>query len=63
MPPPLHPCFSLDQLTPACSALLLYLGAMHLLVFFTIYHSAHNVHHGCDPAMDHVLAHAHHAAP
>jgi hypothetical protein len=29
---------------------------MHLLVFFTIYYTAHQVHHGCDPALDHLAA-------
>lgn len=32
--------------------LLIYFGAMHLLVFLTIYYTAHNVHHGCDPGLD-----------
>ena len=36
------------------SFLLLYLGAMHLLVFFTIYYNAHHVHNGCDPSLDHL---------
>lgn len=40
----------------SCSFLLIYFGAMHLLVFFTIYYTAHQVHHGCDPALDHLAA-------
>ena len=32
--------------------MLIYLGTMHLLVFFTIYWATHNVHHGCDPLLD-----------
>jgi hypothetical protein len=31
------------------SFLLLYMGTMHLLVFFTVYYNAHNVHVDCDP--------------
>ncbi len=32
--------------------MLCYLGLMHLLVFATIYYSAHRVHYGCDPGLD-----------
>lgn len=41
--------------------LLAYLAAMHLLVFVTIYYSAHAVHYGCDPGLDHhnLVAEAH----
>lgn len=35
--------------------LLVYLAAMHLLVFLTLYYSASRVHYGCDPAIDLVL--------
>jgi hypothetical protein len=34
--------------------LLTYLSLMHLLVFVTIYYSAHRVNsYGCDPRLDH----------
>jgi len=36
------------------SVLMIYLTLMHVLVFFTIYYVAHNVHHGCDPALDNI---------
>lgn len=36
------------------SVLMVYLGLMHLLVFITIYYSAHSVHYGCDPNLDHL---------
>mmetsp|Transcript_16375 Transcript_16375/g.27684 ORF Transcript_16375/g.27684 Transcript_16375/m.27684 type:complete len:178 (-) Transcript_16375:159-692(-) len=36
--------------------LLMYLGLMHLLMFFIIYYTAHNVHSGCDPSLDHMSA-------
>ena len=35
--------------------MLIYLGAMHLLVFITLYYSAHHVHYGCDPALDAII--------
>jgi hypothetical protein len=38
-----------------CSFLLVYLALMHLLVFATLYYSAHYVHYGCDPAIDHII--------
>lgn len=38
------------------SFLLIYLLAMHLLVFLTLYYSAHHVHYGCDPSIDHLHA-------
>lgn len=28
---------------------------MHLLVFVTLYYSAHHVHYGCDPSIDSLL--------
>lgn len=34
--------------------MLIYLGMMHLLVFFTIYYSAHHVSNGCDASQDHL---------
>ena len=34
------------------SFIVIYLGAMHLLVFVILYFNAHYVQHGCDPAMD-----------
>lgn len=37
--------------------MLIYLGAMHLLVFFILYYSAHHVHSGCDPSLDHLSPH------
>jgi len=37
------------------SLLLVYFGAMHLLVFVTLYYSVHRVHYGCDPNLDHLL--------
>lgn len=37
------------------SLLLVYLALMHLLVFVTLYYSAHYVHYGCDPAIDHLI--------
>lgn len=42
---------------PLNSVLMVYLGLMHLLVFVTIYYSAHSVHYGCDPAADHLASH------
>lgn len=36
--------------------LLVYMGLMHLLVFVIIYYTAHHVHAGCDPSLDHHAA-------
>lgn len=44
-----------------CSFLLGYFTCLHVLVFFILYYLTHNVHHGCDPALDNVQRH-HHAA-
>eukprot|EP01032_Pedospumella_encystans_P024202 gene24202-27380_t len=36
------------------SFVLIYLGAMHLLVFFILYYMAHHVSNSCDASQDHL---------
>ncbi|KAJ1437644.1 CASP C terminal-domain-containing protein [Ochromonadaceae sp. CCMP2298] len=39
--------------------LMMYLGAMHLLVFFTMYYLAHSSHTACNPSLDHMSPQQH----
>jgi hypothetical protein len=38
---------------------MMYLGAMHLLVFFTMYYLAHSSHTACNPSLDHMSPQQH----